>query len=130
MNCLNSTLIKKIASAVTIDELVNLRDRKDKLMSKIYMKKLETLMEGEANMIYRCIYCNTLFTQEQREWNVCPKAKIFIDFHGSVIAQHVADRYWELNKFIQFLRKESVPWKEIYWKVWARLQTFECSVCD
>ena len=85
------------------------------------MKKLETLMEGESNMIYRCIYCNTLFTQEQREWNVCPKAKIFIDFHGSVIAQHVADRYWELNKFIQFLRKESVPWKEIYWKVWARL---------
>lgn len=64
MNCLNSSLIKKIASAVTIEELVNLRDRKDKLMSKIYMKKLETLMEGEANMIYRCIYCNTLFTQE------------------------------------------------------------------
>ena len=94
------------------------------------MKKLETLMEGESNMIYRCIYCNTLFTQEQREWNVCPKAKIFIDFHGSVIAQHVADRYWELNKFIQFLRKESVPWKEIYWKVWARLQTFFCEVCD
>jgi hypothetical protein len=33
---------------VTIDELINLRDRKDKLTSKIYMKKLEALTdEGE-----------------------------------------------------------------------------------
>jgi hypothetical protein len=61
---------------------------------------------------------------------VCPKAKIFIDFHGSVIAQHVADRYWDMNRFIQYMRKENVSWKDIYWKIWGRLQTFDCSVCD
>jgi hypothetical protein len=33
---------------VTIDELINLRDRKDKLTSKIYMKKLEELTSEEA----------------------------------------------------------------------------------
>jgi hypothetical protein len=48
MNCLNASLIKKISQIVTIDELINLRDRKDKLTSKIYMKKLEALTdEGE-----------------------------------------------------------------------------------
>ncbi len=47
MNCLNAGLVKKIAEAVTIDELVNLKDRKDTLMSKIYVKKLEELMTGE-----------------------------------------------------------------------------------
>lgn len=31
---------------------------------------------------------------------MCPKAKIFIDFHGSVIAEHVADRNFDINKFI------------------------------
>lgn len=45
MNCLNATLVKKIAAAVTIEELIDLRDKKDKLMSKIYMKKLEDLAE-------------------------------------------------------------------------------------
>ena len=31
---------------------------------------------------------------------MCPNAKIFIDFHGHVIAQHVADRFFDLNGFI------------------------------
>ena len=131
MNCLNATLIKKISNLVTIDELINLKDRKDKLTSKIYMKKLEALMEeGESNNLYRCFYCSQLFTSDQREWMVCPKAKIFIDFHGSVIAHHVADRYWDMNRFIQFMRKENISWKDIYWKVWGRIQTFHCQVCD
>ena len=58
MNCLNSNLIKKIAKEVTMDELVNLKDKRDKLSSKIYMKKLEELLEGEQNTLYRCIYCS------------------------------------------------------------------------
>jgi hypothetical protein len=86
MNCLNAKLIKLISDQVTIDELVNLRDRKDKLSSKIYMKKLEALNAVEANALYRCVYCNELFSSDQREIVICSKAKIFIDFHGSVIA--------------------------------------------
>lgn len=44
MNCLNANLILKISEVVSLEELVNLKDRKDKLTSKIYMKKLETLI--------------------------------------------------------------------------------------
>ena len=62
MNCMNSGLIKKLASVVTIDELEGLKDKKDKLTSKLYMKKLELLFEEEANMLNRCVYCNCLFT--------------------------------------------------------------------
>jgi len=86
MNCMNSILIKRLAALVPLDELDQLRDKKDKLTSKLYMKKLELLFEDEANMLNRCVYCNTLYTQSQREWMNCTKAKIFIDFHGSVIA--------------------------------------------
>jgi len=63
-----------------------LKDKKDKLGSKLYMKKLEVLFEEEANMLHKCAYCDTLFTLRQREWMLCSKAKIFIDFHGTVIA--------------------------------------------
>jgi len=34
---------------IKIEELVNLKDRKDKLASKIYMKKLENMIESEGN---------------------------------------------------------------------------------
>lgn len=50
------------------------------------MKKLEILFEDEQSTLNRCVYCNSLFTLGQREWVMCPKAKIFIDFHGTVIA--------------------------------------------
>lgn len=120
MNCLNANLIKKISEAISIDELVNLKDRRDKLMSKIYMKKVEEMVQS-TDILSLCGYCSQLFTQDQRQWMVCPNAKIFIDFHGSVIAEHVADRNWDINRFIQYLKKENVTWKEIYWKIWARL---------
>jgi len=44
-----------------------------------------------------------LYTSEQNQWMMCANAKIFIDFHGQVIAQHVADRFFDLNGFIQFM---------------------------
>lgn len=47
MNCLNSTLVKRLAELITIHDLNVLKDKKDKLMSKIYMKKLEILFEDE-----------------------------------------------------------------------------------
>ena len=62
MNCMNSSLIKKLANHVTLEELDLLKDKKDKLTSKLYMKKLELLFEDEANMLQRCVYCNSLFT--------------------------------------------------------------------
>lgn len=86
MNCLNSNLVKKLAEHIQIEDLNNMKDKKDKLQSKLFMKKLELMFEDEQSMLHRCAYCNSLFTQAQREWMMCPKAKIFIDFHGTVIA--------------------------------------------
>lgn len=43
MNCMNSALVKRLANKVDIDDLESLADKKDKLRSKLYMKKLELL---------------------------------------------------------------------------------------
>jgi hypothetical protein len=47
MNCLNSTLIKKLAFHIPLEVIDLLKDKKDKLTSKVYMKKLEILFEDE-----------------------------------------------------------------------------------
>ena len=62
MNCLNSTLVKRLAELISIHDINVLRDKKDKLTSKIYMKKLEILFEDEQSTLNRCVYCNSLFT--------------------------------------------------------------------
>ncbi len=51
MNCMNSALVKRLAGKVEIDVLDSLKDKKDKLKSKIFMKKLEILFQDNQNML-------------------------------------------------------------------------------
>ena len=51
MNCMNSALVKRLAAKVEIELLENLVDKKDKLKSKIFMKKLEILFQDSQNML-------------------------------------------------------------------------------
>jgi len=130
-NCITTPILKKLANITQIEELDEIKDRKDKLLSKLYMKKLELLLEDENHTLLRCVYCHKLFTRAQKSWMVCSKANIFIDFHGTVIAEHVSDRSWDINKFIHYLRQQgALSWKEIYYKIWAHLITLHCGECD
>ena len=98
-------------------------------VSRIYMRKLEELFGEEGAMLTRCSYCSKLFAQRNRRHLVCPKAKIFIDYHGNVIAEHVPMAKWDMNKFLLTLRGRKMTWREIYWKCWGIITTMDCSVC-
>jgi hypothetical protein len=45
-----------------------MKDKRDKLKSKLYMKKLELVFEKPENVLTRCVYCSSLFTKTQQEW--------------------------------------------------------------
>jgi hypothetical protein len=79
MNCMNSNLVKRLAGKVDVETLDKLHDRKDKLRSKLFMKKLELIFENTENLLHRCIHCNQLFTLSQQEWMSCPKGELFTD---------------------------------------------------
>lgn len=66
LNCLNDKLLTKLASLFTDDELEHVRDKKDKLCSKMYMKKLQELFEDEKNKLFCCSHCGRLLTSAQR----------------------------------------------------------------
>ena len=130
MNCMNSGLQKRLAGKLTLWELNELHDKKDKLKSKLFMKKLEYLFEEEHNMLHRCVNCGSLYTSNQREWIQCPQANLFVDYHGNTIAKHQSDKHWDINKFVMFLRQKQISWQDIFWKMFARLQEFKCTTCD
>ena len=56
-----------MAKQIKLDVLDILKERKDKLVSRLFMKKLEILLEKEKNYLYKCAYCQKLFTKEQRK---------------------------------------------------------------
>mmetsp|Transcript_84954 Transcript_84954/g.160086 ORF Transcript_84954/g.160086 Transcript_84954/m.160086 type:complete len:970 (-) Transcript_84954:69-2978(-) len=130
LGCLSNELVRRLARLFMDEDLDVIRDKRDRLSSRLYAHKLEELLADEDNMLHRCAYCHGLFTAKQRECTVCPKADIFIDFHGNVIAQHVADADWDMSSYVQYCREViRLQWREIYWKMWARVHTFRCSVC-
>ena len=51
MNCMNSGLVKRLAKEVTVKQIHELNDRKDKLRSKLFMKKLELLLEDPTTSL-------------------------------------------------------------------------------
>ncbi len=107
-----------------------MEDAKDRLKSKLYEQKLEQLLiESENRHLYRCVYCNRLFTLEQREWMSCDKAKIFIDFHGNVISKHVADRDFDMHSFIMSLRAAKWSWQKIFLNIYSLFQEYDCLIC-
>ena len=52
LNCVNKVLLERLAALFKDKELEHLKDRKDKLLSKIYMKRLEFMFRNPDNMLY------------------------------------------------------------------------------
>ena len=130
MSCINSQIIRDIAMKINLDRLDVLKERKDKLVSRLFMKKLEILLEKEDNYLHKCAYCCKLFTKSQRKLMTCEKGKTFVDYHGEIRAKHAIDQNWDLKRFITFIRETyRISWKEIYWKVWAHLYLLQCRKC-
>jgi hypothetical protein len=64
MSCINTNIIREMARKVSLDRLDNLKERKDKIVSRLFMKKLELLLEKDKNHLHKCAYCNKLFTKK------------------------------------------------------------------
>jgi hypothetical protein len=81
MSCISSHIIKSIAQQLNIDEIDSLKERKDKLVSKLFMKKLELLLEKEDNHLFRCANCNRMLSLSQQDKLMCTsnQVKPYID---------------------------------------------------
>ena len=51
MSCINSFIVRDMAKGIKIDKLDVLKERKDKLISRLFMKKLEILLEKDKNYL-------------------------------------------------------------------------------
>lgn len=132
LDCIHTDLIEELAQRFTDVELDEIKDRKDKIVNKLFMRKLERMLENEDHVLYRCQHCKTMFTKGQYEWMVCysEQAKIQVDFHGRAISRHIVDKNWNVNMYLFKLKKSGKSWKEIYWRCWSLVNAFYCVKCN
>jgi len=64
LTCISNKLLKRMIKLIDLDHLEKVVDKRDRILSRIYMIKLETLIEDESNMIYKCLYCSSLLTMD------------------------------------------------------------------
>lgn len=131
INCISSQLLVKLAQLFTPEEIDAIDDPKDKLMSKLFMRKLEALLHDPQNHLFECKHCGKLFTLEQHAWMRCPSsATTYINFHGEAIARHAPSVNWDVRKHIMNMRvAQKLRWRSIYWKLFARVNCLRCVEC-
>ena len=71
MACINSQMVREIAKQLSVDRLENLKERRDKLVSRLFMKKLELMLEKDKHYLNKCAYCSAMFTKTQRKYLIC-----------------------------------------------------------
>lgn len=133
MSCINDWLIRILAIKIRLEDLDRMIDKKDKLLSKLFMRKLDFLLQSTESkyMLQRCAYCNKLFSLQSQDKLSCSKAKIFIDFHGTVIAKHMADRAFDFKKFVWYIMsRKLIDYKRLFWRVISWSLILKCIDCD
>jgi hypothetical protein len=105
------------------------RDKRDKVLSKLYMYKLEALLNRRDHQLSKCSSCGKLYTASQREWMVCPRGKPYVDFRGKVLARHTPNAAWDVSKYLASLRQSKMSWRDMYWKLFGRVRHLQCVLC-
>ena len=72
------------------------------LVSKLYRLKLEQLIEARSatTCVARCGQCGRLYSAAARSNLVCPRARLYVDFNGAIIARHTPMRRFELQRHL------------------------------
>ncbi|RVE47917.1 hypothetical protein evm_007431, partial [Chilo suppressalis] len=129
-----------LAAMYTNAELEAVRDRKDKVQSRLYCKMIlslaepvpETLRGHYATLatLFKCSKCNKLLGRHIAEQVPCQPSSMRIDRRGNVISSHTKEPSWSLNEYITWLYGELRSWRRVYWRLWADCHFLRCQLCD
>lgn len=138
MNCINDTLVSRIAALFTHSEADSVRDRKDKFKSKLFSKLLERLFDPNAvnpsspesaASLYRCGDCKKLLTKNLQGKLECDKSRMMVDMRGHLTYSHARDPDWDINDFLLELKSQLHTWRDVYWRVWGIINYLQCTRC-
>eukprot|EP00911_Craspedida_sp_UC1_P002417 UC1_evm1s1803 len=131
MSCITNKLLTQLASLFKHHELADIKDRKDKLLSKLYWKKLEEMFDvgGAASALWSCAECGKILMPDVHERVQCTAGRIVVDKQGHVLFNHRPDPAWDVNDHLSQLRLGGMSPKDIYWRIWGLTKYFRCTVC-
>eukprot|EP00057_Strongylocentrotus_purpuratus_P034960 XP_797202.4 PREDICTED: uncharacterized protein KIAA1841 homolog [Strongylocentrotus purpuratus] len=131
MNCINDKLVTRIASQFKDVEADEVKDKKDKFKSKLFMKKIENLCDSSkpTATMYKCYHCKRILTKVSESELKCIPSRLSIDRTGKLLYHHERLASWDINEYLISLHTELKTWRDVYWRLWGQLNILKCSRC-
>lgn len=139
LNCLSDAILARLARVFTHWELEGLRDRRDRIQSKLYTRFLQTLCDTApapsrgiyrtAATLYRCSDCGEMVSRAVERLVTCIPANTSITTSGHVFYTHSRDGNWSLTEHVRQLKADLKTWRLVYWRLWGQVHFLPCSTC-
>ena len=136
LSCISEKMINKLAFLIPPKVLAQTRDRKDKILNKLYKRRVELDFSRKAGSkggtrsiaasLTCCQHCGRVYLEMFEKKLSCTKSAPFVDFRGRLVRRHMAISGWSLTAYLKALHAGGMSWESIYWHVWATCQVFEC----
>ncbi|XP_013113603.1 SANT and BTB domain regulator of class switch recombination [Stomoxys calcitrans] len=140
LSCLNDSIITRMADMFTNVELEMVRDKKDRLVPRLWTKLIQSLCEPEPEALrghyyslaglFRCSRCQRCLTNTMKSYVQCIQGNVRLNRWGQLVSHHVRDPTWDLNCYIAQLFKELKSWRRVYWKLWGHAHYLYCCLCE
>lgn len=140
LSCLDDNLLTRLAELFTNEDVEILKDKKDKIQSRLFCKLIISLIETTPDnkkghysslaMLFKCGKCNKNVIQSISDFVPCIPSAMKIDNKGAVHSKHVRDLTWTLNDYIITLRSELRSWRKVYWRLWGDCHFLFCQQCN
>ncbi|XP_017786703.1 PREDICTED: uncharacterized protein KIAA1841 homolog [Nicrophorus vespilloides] len=139
LSCLNDSILTRLAAMYTNIEVENIKDRKDKIQSRLFCKLIQSLCEVETESvrghycslayIYKCKHCQQLVSPPYSPEIPCIPSYMRLEYDGSITSRHERDPQWNINDFIVSLYKSLKTWRKVYWRLWGCAHFLYCLSC-
>ncbi|KAJ8683394.1 hypothetical protein QAD02_019186 [Eretmocerus hayati] len=139
LTCLNDTLLSRLADLFTNAEVETLKDKKDKIQSRLFCRLIMSLANTRPDSakghfsslatLLKCLRCGKNVLRSVSDLVPCIPCNMRIDSRGNIYSKHVRDMTWNLNDYIQKLRSELCSWRKVYWRLWGDCHFLLCRQC-
>ncbi|XP_061940645.1 SANT and BTB domain regulator of class switch recombination isoform X2 [Apis cerana] len=137
---LDDNLLIRLVEQFTNEDVEALKDKKDKIQSKLFCKLIMSLVEvmpdnkkghySSLATLFKCSKCEKNIIQSVSNYVPCISSAMKIDNYGNIHSKHIRDLTWTLNDYIIALRTELRSWRKVYWRLWGDCHFLFCTQCN
>ena len=134
LSCISDKLVNKLAMLISPKVLAQTKDRKDKILNKLYKRRVELDFSRKsgarggsrtiAASLTCCRYCGIVYLDNWVSMLTCRSSPPAVDYRGYLARRHAVITGWSLTSYLKTLHAGGMSWDAIYWHVWGACEVF------